>query len=192
MSSHDSKMGTDAGRLDEAERERLVYELIAAAADRDLGTVYGAVPAAALEAITAGLRPLCEFAPPPSYQAFMATFGSLRVLDASGEVAGLWVYTPREAIERTVAAVRSRGEDDDPEATTTEHLVAFADDGGGGHWCFDTRAPGPELPVCLHHRDAPVHARRVESGESVSGQAPDYADFTAWLRGEIAAFCRTD
>src|SRR5690606_19426646 len=153
------------------------YQLIAAAAERDLGTVYGAAGAAALEAITAGLRPQCEFAPPPSYAAFMATFGSLRVLDAAGEVAGLYVYTPAEALAYTLSEVRpSRGAD---------HLVAFANDGGGGHWCYDTRAPGPELPVCAHHRDEPV-----QDGERGSGQRLDYPDFMAWLRGEIAEQCQ--
>lgn len=175
------------------ELEGLVFGLIAVAAERDLGAVYGAVPAAALDGLAATLRPRVEFAPPPSYRAFMAAFGSLRVLDASGEVAGPCVYTPREAAAHTEALRVGPGvlwvDDDGSEhAITTDHLVAFADAGGGGQWCFDTRSPGPEYAVCCHHPDEPLFARKLDGDARVSTEAHDHADFAAWLRSEIAEF----
>ncbi|MBZ5712151.1 SMI1/KNR4 family protein [Nannocystis pusilla] len=174
--------------------EELVYGLIAAAAERDLGAVYGAVPAAALDELAAALRPEVEFAGPPSWRAFMAAFGSLRVLDAPGEVVELCVYTPREAAAHTKQHVRVGpgvlwiDDDGSEHAITTDHLVAFADAGGGGQWCFDTSAPGPELPVCCHHADEPLFARKRAGGARVSAEAHDYPDFTAWLRAAIGEF----
>ncbi|MDC0720734.1 hypothetical protein [Nannocystis bainbridge] len=181
-----------SGGLDE-----LVYGLIAVAAERDLGAVYGAVPPAVLSELVAALRPEVEFSPPPSWSAFMASFGSLRVLDAAGEVVELCAYTPREAAAHTREHVRVgpgvRWVDDDGSeyAIVTDHLVAFADAGGGGQWCFDTSAPGPEYPVCRHHAEEPLFARKREGGARVSAEAHDYADFTAWLRGEIDEFTRS-
>lgn len=174
--------------------EALVYGLIAAAAERDLGAVYGAVPAAALDELVAALRPEVEFVPPPSWRAFMAAFGSLRVLDAAGEVAELCVYTPREAAAHTKQHVRVGpgvlwvDDDGSEHAISTDHLVAFADAGGGGQWCFDTSAPGSELPVCCHHSEEPLFARKRDGGARVSAEAHEYPDFTAWLRGEIGEF----
>lgn len=174
--------------------DALVYGLIAAAAERDLGAVYGAAPAAALDELAAALRPAVEFVPPPSWRAFMAAFGSLRVLDAAGEVVDLCVYTPREAAAHTREHVRVGPEvrwvDDDgsEHAISTDHLVAFADAGGGGQWCFDTSAPGPEYPVCCHHPEEPLFARKREGGGRVAAEAHEYPDFTAWLRGEIGEF----
>jgi len=170
------KTGSSGAGEFTAEVEGLAYALIGAAAERDLGAVYGAVPAAMLAELARSLGPEVEFSPPPSYQAFMAAFGSLRVLDAAGEVAGFCVYTPREAEART-RALRVGPE---VRLAADDHLVAFADAGGGGQWCFDTRAPGPEYPVCCHRPEAPRPARERDGHE--------YADFAAWLRGEVGEF----
>ncbi|WAS96165.1 hypothetical protein [Nannocystis punicea] len=176
--------------------EGLVYGLVAVAAERDLGAVYGAVPGAALDELTAALAPAVQFAPPPSWRAFMGSFGSLRVLDAAGEVAGFCVYTPREAAAHTREHVRVGpgalwvDGDGREHAITTDHLVAFADAGGGGQWCFDTSAPGPEYPVCRHQADEPRFAREREGGGRVSAEAHEYADFAAWLRAQIDEFIR--
>lgn len=177
-------------RLLEQGTEGLVYALIEAAAERDLHAVYGAVPGLAAWALS--LRPEVEFVPPPSYQEFMATFGSLRVLGSAGEVAGFCVYTPREAdahTKRLRVGPEVRWVDDDgvEHPISTDHLVAFADAGGGGQWCFDTRAPGPEYPVCCHQPDEPLFARKLD-GSRVTEEKHDYPDFAAWLRGEVAEF----
>lgn len=180
--------------------EALVYRLIGAAAERDLSVVYGALSGAALDAIASSIVPefgTVQFTPPPSYRRFMAAFGSLRVLDADGEVAGFCVYTPGEVAEQTrdfvhVPAGVGWEDDDGRECTlTTNHLIAFADAGGEARWCFDTEAPGPggELPVCLHHQDEPLHARSRESGAQVSERAHDYPDFLSWLIGQVNEFC---
>lgn len=180
--------------------EALVYRLIGAAAERDLSVVYGALSGAALDAIATSIVPefgTVQFTPPPSYRRFMAAFGSLRVLDADGEVAGFCVYTPGEVAEQTRDFVHVPDgvgweDDDGRECTlTTNHLIAFADAGGEVRWCFDTDAPGPggELPVCLHHQDEPQHARSRETGAQVTARAHDYPDFMSWLIGQVDNFC---
>lgn len=177
--------------------ESLVYKLVAAAAERDASVVYGALSPAAIDGIAAIVPPAVQFVPPPSYRKFMAAFGSLRVLDADGEVAGFCVYTPKEVAEQTrnyvriPAGVRWEDEDGRPCTLSTDHLVAFAREGVEGRWCFDASAPGPggELPVCYHHQDEPLHARSRESGARVSSRGHDYPDFLAWLIGQIEEFC---
>jgi hypothetical protein len=180
--------------------ESLIYQLIAEAAERDCSVVYGALSAAAIDGIAAAIEPpfgSVEFTPPPSYRKFMAAFGSLRVLDGDGELAGFCVYTPAEIAAKTrgfvhvPAGVRWEDEAGRPCTLTTNNLIAFADTGGEAKWCFDTAAPGPggELPVCWHHQDEPLHARSRETGAPVSGRAHDYPDFLAWLVGQVEEFC---
>lgn len=177
--------------------ESLVYRLVAAAAERDASVVYGALSSAAIDAIAAVVPPPVQFSPPPSYRTFMAAFGSLRVLDADGEIAGFCVYTPKEVAAQTLSYVRIpegvRWEDEDgrPCTLSTDRLIAFARAGVEGRWCFDAGAPGPggELPVCYHHQDEPLHARSRESGARVSSRGHDYPDFFAWLIGQVEEFC---
>lgn len=172
--------------------EALVFRLITAAAERGLSVVYGAIGDAALAAAS----PLFgEREPPASYRRFMASFGSLRVLDGDGEVAGLCVYTPAEVARATADCVRVPAgvtwEDELGRACTitTDHLVAFAAGPSGCVWCFDASAPAGELPVVWHDQDEPLHARAVGSGAPVSSRAPDYPDFMAWLAGQVEALC---
>lgn len=169
----------------------LVFRLITAAAERGLSVVYGALGDAALAAVV----PLFgEAGPPASYRRFMASFGSLRVLDDDGEVEGLCVYTPAEVARATADVVRVPAgvtwEDEQGRACTisTDHLVAFAAGPSGCVWCFDASAPG-ELPVVCHDQDEPLHARAAGTGAPVSSRAPDYADFMAWLAGQVEALC---
>jgi hypothetical protein len=177
--------------------ESLVYQLVAAAAERDASVVYGALPLPAIDGIAAIVPPGVQFVPPPSYRKFMAAFGSLRALDADGELAGFCVYTPKEVASKTrqfvriPAGVRWEDEDGRPCTLSTDHLLAFANAGPEAQWCFDASAPGPggELPVCYHHQDEPMHARSRESGARVSSRGHDYPDFLAWLIGQIEEFC---
>jgi hypothetical protein len=177
--------------------ESLVYKLVASAAERDASVVYGALPPAAIDGIAAIVPPAVQFVPPPSYRKFMAAFGSLRALDADGEIVEFCVYTPKEVAAQTrsyvriPAGVRWEDEDGRPCTLSTDHLIAFARAGVEGRWCFDASAPGSggELPVCYHHQDEPLHARSRESGAQVSSRGHDYPDFLAWLIGQVEEFC---
>ncbi len=169
--------------------DALVYGLIAAAAERDLGAVYGAAPATAIDELVAALRPAVEFVPPPSWRAFMAAFGSLRVLDAAGEVVDLCVYTPREAAahtrERHVGPeVRWVDDDGSEHAITTDHLVRVRRRRRRRALVLRHPArPGPSTPYCIIRRSRCSPCKR-EGGGRVSAEAHEFADFTAWLRGE--------
>lgn len=155
----------------------------------------------AIDALAASIRPhfgTTTFVAPPSYRAFLAACGSLKVearLDGDWEsVRELQIYSPEAAARITADTVHVPAGVDfgDGRAISTNHLVGFA----GTRYspdctlCFDTShadATG-EYPVVFHDQDEPLHAVHVDDGTRSAEKViePTAPGFGAWFDQAVA------